>query len=146
MRVFKYLIGLWAAVIVYSIFSFFSGPKGLSAYNQLLAERAQQQANLQALRTVNEELEKTKNSLLYDEDTLRAQARQLGYGQEDERYVRIVGLGGINASQITEGKVYYAAVPDFLSDNIIKIIAFGAGFVVFAFFFVLELSGARGRD
>jgi hypothetical protein len=45
-----------------------------------------------------------------------------------------------------EGKVYYAASPDFISDNTIKIIAICAGLVVVAFFFVLELSGARGRD
>jgi len=139
MSIFKYLIGLWAAVVVYAFFSFFSGPKGLSAYDQLLAERARQQANLQALHTINEELEKTKNSLLYDQDTLLAHARQLGYGQEDERFIRIVGLGGRNASQITEGKVYFAALPDFLSDRTIKIIALCAGFVVFALFFVIEL-------
>jgi cell division protein FtsB len=143
MRVFKYLAGLWTAVVVYALFSFFSGPNGLSAYNQLLAEHARQQANLQALRTVNEELEKNKNSLLYDKDTLLAYARQLGYGQEDERYFRIVGLGGINTSQISAGNVYFAAAVDFLSDNSIKIIALCAGFVVFAFFFVLELTVKR---
>jgi cell division protein FtsB len=143
MKVFKYLIGIWIVIVVYAIISFLSGPKGLSAYNQLLAEKEEQQTNLEALGTVNKELEKTKNSLLDDEDTLLAHARQLGYGQEDERYVRIVGLGGINAPQISEGKVYLAPIPDFLSDRTIKIIALCAGFVVFAFFFVLELIRAR---
>ena len=145
MRIFKYLIGIWAAIIVYAVFSLLSGPRGLSAYNQLLAERGQQQANLKDLGTVNEELEKITNSLLYDKDTLLVHARQLGYGQEDERYIRIVGLGGINTPPTTAGKVYFAAAPDFLSDRIIKIAAVCTGLVVFAFLFVLELIGSKSR-
>ena len=154
MRVFKYLIwvfkyligGLWAAIVIYAVFSFLGGPKGLSAYNELLAEQGRQEANLEALCTVNEELEKTKNSLLYDKDTLLAHARQLGYGQEDERYIRIVGLRGVNTSQITEGKVYIAAIPDFLSDNTIKIIALCVGLAVFAFFFVTKLINIKEKE
>ena len=144
-RVFKYLAGFWAAIAVYVVFSLISGPRGLSAYNQLLAERGRQQANLDDLAVVNEELEKITNSLLYDKDTLLVHARQLGYGQEDERYIRIVGLGGINTPPNTAGKVYFAAIPDFLSDKIIKITALCIGLAVFAILFVLELIESRTR-
>ena len=146
MKVFKYLIGFWAAIVVYALFSLLSGPRGLSAYNQLLAEREQQQANLKELNTINEELEKTKNSLLYDKDTLLVHARRLGYGEENEQYIRIVGLGGINNPQPTAGKVYFTAVPDFISDRIIKIAALCVGLTVFAFFFVLELIETKEKE
>ena len=86
MRIFKYLIGIWAAIAVYAIISILSGPKGISAYNQLLAEQERQVTNLNELGIVNKELEKTKNSLLYDHDTLLVLARQLGYGQQDEQH------------------------------------------------------------
>ena len=58
MKVFKYLVGLWAVIAVYSLFSIFYGPKGISAYNQLLAEQERQIANLHELGAINEELEK----------------------------------------------------------------------------------------
>jgi len=139
MRFIKYFIGLWTAVAVYSLFSLSAGPTGISAYNQLLAEQQRQLDNIKELGEVNDELIKTKNLLLNDQDTLLAYARQLGYGRVDEHYVRIVGLGGIKNPHNTAGKVYYTAAVDFLSDRIIKIAALCAGLLVFAVFFVLEL-------
>ena len=139
MRFFKYLIGLWTAIAVYSLFSFLSGPTGISAYNQLLAEQERHLDNLDELGVVNDELIKTKNQLLDDQDTLMAYARQLGYGRQDDRYVRIVGLGAIKNPHNTAGKVYYTAAVDFLSDKIIKIASLCAGLLVFAIFFVYEL-------
>lgn len=65
---------------------------GFSAYRQLEAERERQWENMKALGAINEKLENTKNSLLYDRDTITVYARQLGYSKENERLVRIVGL------------------------------------------------------
>jgi hypothetical protein len=139
MRVSKYLFGIWTAVAVYSLFSFTSGPRGLSAYNQLLAERDRQWDNLKDLGSANEELEKVKNSLLHDPDTLLIHARQMGYGSEDERFVHIVGLGSVKNPPVAAGKVYFTLEPDFISDKIIKITALCAGLIVFAFFFILGI-------
>jgi cell division protein FtsB len=145
MRVFKYLIGIWTAIAVYTFFSFFSGPKGISAYNQLLQERERQWDNIAELDTINEELEKTKNNLLYDHDTILVQARQMGYGYEDERFIRIVGLGNIKPSPVMTGNVYLTKAPDYLSDKTIKIAALCAGLLIFAFLFTLELIETRFR-
>jgi cell division protein FtsB len=132
-------MGLWAAVLVYSIFSFLSGPKGLFAYNQLLAEYETQLENLEELGRLNKELKNTTNSLYYDEDTLAVYARQLGYSRENERFVRIVGLPGKPAERvISAGKIYYPAEPSYVSDRIIKITAFSVGLIVFAFCFTFE--------
>jgi cell division protein FtsB len=143
MRIFKYLIGIWTAIAVYAIFSFFSGPKGLSAYNQLMFERDQQWANINELGIINEELEKTKNNLLYDHDTLLVQARQMGFGQENERFIRIVGLGTIKTTPAVTGKVYMIKEPDYLSDKTIKIVALCAGILIFSLFFMFEFIETR---
>jgi cell division protein FtsB len=145
MRIFKYLIGIWTAIAVYTIFSLLSGPKGISAYNQLFAEYEQQLANIDELGYINEELEKTKNNLLYDSDTLLVYARQMGYAQEYERFIRIVGLGSIKNPPAMTGKVYVIKEPDFLSDKTIKIVSLCAGLLVFAFLFSLELIESKVR-
>jgi len=145
MRIFKYLIGIWTALAVYALFSFLSGPKGLAAYNYFLGERERQWENINELEIINEELENTRNSLLYDDDTLMVQARQMGYGQEDERFVRIVGLANVNTAPAVTGMVYTAHDTEFIADKSIKIAALCAGLLIFAFFFMLELIESRSR-
>lgn len=146
MRVFKYFVGVWTAVAVYTLLSFLGGPKGLSSYNFLLSERERQWANIKELGIINEELEKTKNNLIFDHDTLLIHARQMGYGYEDERFVRIVGLGNIKPAPMAAGKVYFAQDPEFVSDKNIKIAALLAGLLVFAFVLMLEVINTKVRD
>jgi len=145
MKIFKYLVAFWTAIAVYSVFTFFYGQGGLSAYNQLLSEREQQMTNIKDLWVINEELEKTKNNLLYDYDTLLVYARQMGYGYEDERFVRIVGLENAKTVPAVAGKVYKPKAPDFISDKNIKIAALCAGLLVFAFMLMLEIIETRTR-
>jgi cell division protein FtsB len=145
MRVFKYLFGVWTAIAVYTILSFIGGPKGISAYNYLLSEKDRQITNTKELEIINEELEKSKNNLLYDHDTLLVHARKMGYSYEDEKFIRIVGLGSnINNSAVT-GKVYFSQNPDFIPDKSIKIAALCAGLLVFAFLYMLEFINTRTR-
>lgn len=139
MRAFKYLMGLWTAVAVYSVLSLLSGPSGLSAYSQLEAERERQWANMRRLGALGEELENAQNSLLYDHDAITVYARRLGYARENERFIRIVGLGGTQNPYTAPGQVYFAGAPDFISDTSIKIAALCAGAAAFALFFALEL-------
>jgi cell division protein FtsB len=145
MKIFKYLVALWTAIAVYSVFTFFYGQEGISAYNQLLSENEQQTANIRDLWVLNEELEKTKNNLLYDYDTLLVYARQMGYGYEDERFVRIVGLGNSKNIPAIAGKIYKPKAPDFIPDKNIKIAALCAGLLVFAFMFMLEFIETKTR-
>jgi hypothetical protein len=145
MRIFKYLLGIWAAIVVYALFSFFAGPKGLSAYNYMLSERDNQWDNIRELGILHEELEKTRNNLLYDRDTLLVHARQMGYGQEDERFIRIVGLSNIKSYRMEAGNVYIAQPPDFISDRSIKITALCIGLLLFAFLFMLEIIESRSN-
>jgi cell division protein FtsB len=145
MRIFKYLLGFWTAIALYTLFSFLGGPRGMASYNYLLSEQEQQRANIRELGVINEELEKTRNSLLYDHDTLLVHARQMGYSYEDDRFVRIVGLGSIKNTPAITGKVYAAQNPDYIPDKILKIAALAAGLLVFVFIFMLEIIESRVR-
>jgi len=145
MRVFKYILGIWAAIAVYAVFSFLAGPKGLDAYNYLLSEKEQQRINIKELGMLNEELERMRNNLIYDQDTLIVYARQMGYGQDGERFVRIVGLGNTMTAPHVTGNVYLAQNPDFISDRSIKIAAFCVGLLVFAFIFMFEFIEKRSK-
>ena len=139
MRMVKYLVGLWTAVAVYSVFSLLSGSTGLFARGQLEAERERQWANMRVLGALNEELENAKNSLLYDHDAIAVYARRLGYARENERFIRVVGLGVTGNPHTAPGQVYIAAEPGFVSDKIIKIASLCAGLTAFVLFFMLEL-------
>jgi len=145
MRIMKYLTGIWAAIAVYTLFSFFGGPKGLIAFDYLLNEREIQLDNINDLGIINEELDRSKNNLLYDYDTMMVLARQLGYGREDERFIRIVGLGNTLPVPVITGKVYSAQNPNFIPDLNIKITALCAGLLVFAFLLMLEIIEKRTR-
>jgi len=146
MRVFKCLLpGIWAAVAVYALFSFLAGPKGLSAYNYLLGEKERQWNNIRDLRIINQELERTRDNLIYDQDTLLIHARQMGYGYEDERIIRIVGLSNIKPIHSEVGTAYYAQKPEYILEHYIKITALVIGFIIFAFLFMLEIIDRRSR-
>jgi cell division protein FtsB len=136
----KYLIALWTAVAVYAAVSFFAGAAGLSAYEELNAERERQRANMETLSLINEELENSKNALLYDRDTIAVYARKLGFGERDEKFVRIVGLGGSARKQRTApGQIVTADKPASMPDRSISIIAICAGLAVFAALLVSDI-------
>ena len=146
MKASKYFFGLWTVIAVYSLLSFFYGPRGLFAYDQLLEERELQFNNLRELSIINDELERARNSLIYDRDTILAHARQLGFGQENERYIRVVGFRAVNNQHNVAGRVYYAAVPDYLSDRNIKIISLCVGLIVLALLFVSDLTSSKEQQ
>jgi cell division protein FtsB len=139
MRVCKYLLALWTTVAVYTLVSLCAGSMGLPAYGELLAEREKQKRNIENLGLINEELENTKNALLYDRDTIAIYARELGFGEKDEKFVRIVGFTGNRKPRTSPGDVVIAAKPVFMQDRIIRLISIFAGFAVFAAFLVSDL-------
>jgi cell division protein FtsB len=127
MRFLKYLLAVWITLVIYTASAFFLGSTGTYAYEQLLAERAKQKTNIEALRNLNQELEGTLNSLKYDSDTIRIYARELGYGQRDEAFVRIVGLGGAKKQRTTAGQITVPRSPSYVPDRILWFFAFCAG-------------------
>ena len=131
MRLTKYLFALWAGVLIYALLTVFMGAKGVSAYKQLEEEQEKQMENIEALELINQGLDDTRNSLLYDEDTLAVYAREQGYASPQERFARIVGLG-INQNNLTnQGNVIAAAEPQYIPNQILRIISFCVGITIF---------------
>jgi len=146
MKVVKYLFAVWAGVLIYTLLALSFGSKGISAYNQLLSEQARQEANMENLRLINRELENTMNSLLHDEDTLAVFARELGYATGPERFIRIVGLGGYQQTRTSAGEVVFAALPQYIPNLILRIIAFFTGITILismAFFDFMKIVRER---
>ena len=146
MNVLKYLFALWAGVLVYTSLCIIFGATGISAYGQLNQELNKQEENINSLKIVNQELEDTMNSLLYDEDTLTVLARGQGYASQFERFIRIVGLGVNQNVRTFAGEPLFAVEPQYIPDKIFRIIALciaGTIFICMAFFDIMRSLGDR---
>jgi cell division protein FtsB len=127
----KYLLAFWAGVFIYASLAIIYGPKGFYAHRQLEKEQKKQEANIDNLKMINNELENTINSLLYDEDTLAVYAREQGYASPEERFIRIVGLDLNQKNRSYVGGVVVAAEPQYTPDRTLRIIALSAGITIF---------------
>ncbi|MDR2618763.1 MAG: septum formation initiator family protein [Treponema sp.] len=130
MRAIKYLIALWTGVCIYSVISIHSGAAGLSAYAQLEAEREKEKANIETLMVINKNLENTRDALLYDRDTLTVYAREQGFASEDERFIRIVGVGNRPKEPVSPGRIVTAVPPEHTPYRYIRIFSFCAALTV----------------
>jgi cell division protein FtsB len=131
MNFMKYLVPLWLGVCVYVICSVLTGPTGLSAYQQLRVEHEKLSANMENLRHLNMELANTANALNSDPDTITMYARELGYGYENERFIRIVGLGKPPQQRAEPGQILLAVKPEHTSNELIFIVAFWIALAAF---------------
>ncbi|MDR1904582.1 MAG: septum formation initiator family protein [Treponema sp.] len=131
MRAAKYLIAIWTAVLAYAAMTTSLGMTGFSAYRELQEEQDKQQQNLDALKSLNQELKNTTDALLYDKDTIAIFARELGFASKDEKFIRIVGLSALHKQRLEAGGVLVAAKPDYVPDYVLKIISLCMGLFVF---------------
>jgi cell division protein FtsB len=139
MKMAKYLFSLWAGVLIYASLFLLSGAKGFSAFRQLENEQKKQEANIESLRSINQELEDTMNSLLYDKDTLAVYAREQGYASSNEKFMRIVGLGVNQKNKTFPGKVITVAEPQYVPEKTIVMIAFCSGASIFLCMVVFDI-------
>ena len=111
MKLAKYLLAPWLSLAVYTVLSMYNGPSGIVSYRELIGERQKILENLDKLNLINQELEGTMDALLYDAETIRIRARELGYGEYNERFIRIVGLPGGKHSEMKPGTIRTAVQP-----------------------------------
>ncbi|MCL1930672.1 MAG: septum formation initiator family protein [Treponema sp.] len=138
MRLVQYMLVPWTAVVVYTFFSFFLGQNGLYAHKHLEAERQRLIENQKILEHTRQDFEKTKENLMYDGDMISVYARQLGYGTEDEQFIRIKGLSIAINPPMPPGQVLYAVSPDFVSDTVIKVISACFALAVMVFLLIKD--------
>ena len=129
----KYLFVPWLSLAVYTVLSIYNGPAGIVPYHDLLDERRKILENLDMLHIINNDLEGTMDALLYDRETIKIKARELGYGEADERFVRIVGLPGTRPNEMKPGMVrtFIQPIP---SGKAHRLISFCLGALLFALF------------
>jgi len=123
MRAVKYLLAPWAGVVVYVLLSINFGAMGFSPYQRLLQEKEREEKNLEQLKLINQELEHTKNALLYDSDTLMVQARELGFSKKNEKFIRVVGLEDPYKRRSSPGETITASQPEYIPDTSLRILA-----------------------
>ncbi|MDR2630630.1 MAG: septum formation initiator family protein [Spirochaetaceae bacterium] len=118
--------------MLYSLTSIFTGDIGLSAYRDLSRERDKQTLNIEALKEKHKALEGLRDALLYDSDTIAVYARDLGFGRDDETFIRIVGLEEKVKQPATAGEVVPIIRQDHIPDRTLRFIAFytGMGIIV----------------
>jgi len=138
MRFVQYMLVPWTAVVVYTFFSFFLGQNGLYARKHLEAERQRLTENQKVLDQTQQDFIKTRENLKSDGDMLSVYARQLGYGTEDEQFIRIKGLSVAINPPMPVGQVMYAVSPEFVSDTVIKVISICFALAVLLFFLIKE--------
>jgi len=138
MRFVQYMLVPWTAVVVYTFFSFFLGQNGLYARKHLEAERQRLIENQKVLEQTRQDFVKNKENLMTDGDMLSVYARQLGYGTENEQFIRIKGLSVAINPPMPVGHVLYAVNPEFVSDTVIKVISACFGLAVLVFFIIKD--------
>lgn len=137
MRLGKYLLAPWFSLAVYTLLSVYNGPAGLVPYRALLSERQKVLENIDTLGFINQKLEGEMDALLYDAETIRIKARELGYGEARERFVRIVGLPVSKPNELKPGTVRTAIQP-LPPGKAQRLIAICLGLLLFGFFLVMD--------
>ena len=133
MKLGKYLLVPWFTLAVYTVLSFYNGSAGVVPYRELLSEREKILENLDKLHFINSELEGNIDALLYDPETIRVRARELGYGESNERFIRIVGLPGGKPSEMKPGTIRTFIQP-FPQGKDYRLISFCLGLILFSLF------------
>ena len=139
MQILKYIAALWFAVMLYATSSLFAGAAGFSAYKQLNAEKEKQIAQLRRLQAINEDIRGKKEALIYDNDTISVYARELGYGSDKERFIRIAGLNGKQKNRISAGELFLPVLPGYIDDKTIRIVSAALAFAIILSFAVVDM-------
>jgi hypothetical protein len=134
MKLGKYLFVPWLTLAVYTAASMYNGAAGVGPYRDLLQERDKMLENLERLQFINQQMEGTMDALLYDSETIRIKARELGYGAAEDRFVRIVGLPGVRHSDLKPGIIRTASQPLYASDKAYRLMSLCIGLLLFSLF------------
>jgi len=137
MKLGKYLLVPWFSLVIYTVLSVYNGAAGFVSYRELLGERQKILENLDKLNIINQELEGTMDALLYDPETIRVKARELGYGDFDERFIRIVGLPGNRPKELKPGMIRTAVQPP-PSGKAYRLISLCMGLLLFSLFIAVD--------
>ena len=129
---------------MYSLLTFAFGPSSFKVQKHLESEIERVSQHLASLEAAHKNYLNTAASLVSDAETLSLHMRQLGYGQPDEKFIRIIGLENYITPEMSPGQVLRVAEGDFVSDKSIKITALIFALVMLVFFFTVDLLTLAG--
>jgi len=124
MKMIKYLFPLWIGVLIYTFLTVFFGPKGLSAYSQLEAEKTREMTNVNTLIGINNDLSEIRDVYYDDKENFYVHARELGFAAPQEHFIRIIGLGGPPKSLSSPGQIVSVMPPQYISEQVLQIFSF----------------------
>ncbi len=136
MKTAKYLPSLLVGTLVYVLLSFFWGQNGVWAQRQLEAQKKVISIRTQQIQNINDELNLEKTAIRDDEDVIAAYARKLDYVFDNEKLIKIKGLGVAEPLMYETGKVLKSTPVAYVGEWFCK----GAGLLVgllFAFVILL---------
>ena len=113
--------------------------------NYLTVERDRLAENLSHLRDINVELNGSLDALRYDKDTLTLYARDLGYGKDDERFIRIVDLRQISGNHQKAGELLIPKRLKTLPEDLLRVISLITGLSVYAGLSISALREKKNR-
>jgi hypothetical protein len=106
-------------------------------------ERTRLYENQKSLENIHSYYQSKRKNLLEDGDMLSVYTRQLGYGREDEEFIRIMGLNPAVNVEMPAGIALFATSYTNISDKNIKIISIVFGFILFIFYLIMNLYPTR---
>jgi len=142
MKLAKYLLIPWFTLGLYTVLSVYNGATGIINYKELQLEREKILENLYQLHEINQELRGNMDALLHDPETIKVRARELGYGERGEHFVRIVGLPGGRPRELRPGTIRTAVLhhPNTNPNWAVhRTISFCTGLLLLSLFLVVDL-------
>jgi cell division protein FtsB len=139
----KYFVSVWFVFMLYAVLTLSIGSKGISNYRKLDAERTRLQRNFDSIAETNAALSNInillgsralaqKQPIPADPETLRVTARDLGYGEQGEFLIRVIGLGDSDKKVYPDaGEAAYAIRAKGVPDYVIKIVSICGGIALF---------------
>jgi len=91
-RVLPLFYSVYIGICVYAVLTLVFGASGILAYQKLEDFKKQIDENLAVLANTHEDLGEELNLLTSSSEVIRLKSRELGYFEEDEIVVEVVGL------------------------------------------------------
>lgn len=131
MKRYQLIFSVFLGTLLYSILSFYVGPRGVWPMSQLIEQKRRISINLDSLYEINQEMNDHLQNLSSDPDTISVYAHELGYISEGEQLIKLAGFsGGINRN-LFAGSVVVSDEPKYLPEWLCKLLGIMVGIIFF---------------
>ncbi len=131
----KFMISVCIGTFIYILLSITAGRNGFYAYNQLYEQKLRLTSNVASLQKVNDILSAEYEALKTDRAIIESYARNLGFAYENEKIIKITGIGMPEHNVYDTGTVLNVEEILYLPEYICKI----AGIIGFCISMVIMM-------